>query len=100
MQTEIARQESNERPAKLRSAHAVPPRMLNATQAARLLGIGERTLHDLRKRGLIPEPMRLGPRALRWDRVELVEHLRQHAPRGTAPEPAQLVAARRARAEA
>lgn len=83
-----------------RGGHAAPPRMLNITQAARLLGVSVRTFHELRRRSIVPEPYRLGARGARWDRVELIESIRTRAPRGTAPEPAQLVAARRARAKA
>jgi predicted DNA-binding transcriptional regulator AlpA len=78
-----------------RSGHkARPPAaaLLTAAQAAaEVYGTSERTFHNMRKAGLIPPPVVLGPRLLRWVRNELeaaVQSMpRQHEPQA---EPAQL----------
>lgn len=72
------------------AAQPAAPAFLNLAQAAKLLGVSERTFHELRRRGLVCEPIQLGPRALRWLRDELIEHTRQTAPRGGMPMPEHL----------
>lgn len=72
------------------AAQPATPVFLNLGQASKLLGVSERTFHELRHRGLVPEPIQLGPRALRWLRDELIEHARQAAPRGGMPMPKHL----------
>lgn len=75
------------------TAHGVTPRLLGAPGAAALMGISERRFHQLRGEGWLPEPIVLGPRALRWSLDELLEAIATRAPRGSAgPEPALLVA--------
>lgn len=58
--------------------------------AARVVGVSVRSFHDLRRAGLVPEPLRLGPRALRWDAEELIAHVRAKATRGGLAPPAHL----------
>lgn len=87
-----------------RSARPEPasqPPFLNESQAAALFGVSQRTFADLRHEAWMPEPMVLGPRSLRWSRDELVEAMRQRAPRGQRqPMPAHLAAAKREAAQA
>ena len=56
------------------SAHKpkeVGQRLLDARQAAQMLGVGESTFHRHRALGLIgPKPIKLGG-SIRWDAVEL-----------------------------
>jgi predicted DNA-binding transcriptional regulator AlpA len=81
----------------MKEEHARAAALLSAEQAARVYGISERTFHELRRKGLVPAPVELGPRLLRWVRTELEAGVaalpRQAAP---APMPSQL----RARIEA
>jgi predicted DNA-binding transcriptional regulator AlpA len=65
---------------------------LTAEQAAReVYGTSERTFHNMRAAGLVPAPVVLGPRLLRWVRSELesavLQMPRQLTPQG---EPKQL----------
>lgn len=77
------------------AALSTAPAFLNAHQAAALLGIGERKFAALRRAGLVPEAIELGPRALRWRRDELLEHVAATAPRVRVfAEPASLKAAK------
>ncbi len=73
-------------------------RLLSDKEAARVLGIGERTFAELiATADWLPTPIVLGPRLRRWDADELIEAARTRAPRGAkGQEPAQL---RRARIE-
>lgn len=59
---------------------SLPP-FLNEAQAAALFGVSDRTFADLRHEAWMPDAMVLGPRSLRWSRDELIEALRQRAPR-------------------
>lgn len=74
-------------------AHAKPPRpLLTAAEAAReIYGISERQFHKLREQHMVPAPVMLGPRCLRWLRTEL-EAAAATLPRQTAldREPEQL----------
>ena len=65
--------------------------LLNASQAGAMYGISERMFHDLRRRGVVPAPIVLGPRLLRWSRKEL-EAAIEKLPRASAhaAEPEQL----------
>ncbi len=66
--------------------------LLAAKQAAQCVyGISERQFHLLRAKGLVPAPVVLGPRSLRWVRSEL-EQAVMNLPRLTVAqaEPAQL----------
>jgi predicted DNA-binding transcriptional regulator AlpA len=70
--------------------------LFNEEQAAAFYGVGVRKFAQLRATGVVPEPIVLGPRALRWVPAELVESL-QRLPRAQSlAQPAQL---RRARIE-
>lgn len=70
--------------------------LLNEEQAAAFYGVGVRKFAELRAAGVVPAPVVLGPRALRWIPAELEASL-QALPRVQAlPMPAQL---RRARIE-
>jgi predicted DNA-binding transcriptional regulator AlpA len=70
------------------------PAWLNAKQAAGVFGISERTFHVLRHEPWMPCPIQLGPRILRWSRVEL-ETARADIPRQSGGcEPSQLAAGR------
>jgi predicted DNA-binding transcriptional regulator AlpA len=74
------------------------PLLLSAKQAASLIGFGERMFHALRKRDGFPQPIVLGPRAVRWRREEIQRWV-DALPANPVPriEPAQLFLARRAR---
>lgn len=91
-------------PAKVRGATPAaikpPPAYLNARQAASLVfGVSERKFHELRKEEWMPKPFVLGPRLLRWSRVEL-EAAFANMPRqqAKAPEPEKLVRGKRDKA--
>ena len=69
------------------------PALLTAAQAAtEVYGVSERTFHAMRSKGLVPAPIVLGPRLLRWARADL-EAAIAALPRkeAGAPEPAQLL---------
>lgn len=72
--------------------------VLSLRGVAELIGVSERTVHDMRASGRLPEPIQIGPRSLRWFRDEVLAHLAATAPRGGLREPAQL-ARRRGRGE-
>ena len=69
------------------------PALLTAAQSAgEVYNVSERTFHGMRSKGLVPAPIVIGPRLLRWSRADLeaaVASLPRQAP-GT-PEPAQLL---------
>ena len=56
--------------------------LLDARQAAALLGIGEATLYRQRAAGEIPQPVRIGvgTALVRWRRADLVEYIRKLRP--------------------
>jgi predicted DNA-binding transcriptional regulator AlpA len=72
------------------SRAAVSRALLNISEVAQLLGVSERKVHALRAAGLLPEPVSLGPRALRWPVDELLDHVKRVAPRGGQQMPAHL----------
>lgn len=65
--------------------------LLKAADAAAIYNVSERTFHVMRAKGLVPAPVELGPRLLRWHRAELEAAIaampRQQEP---APVPTQL----------
>jgi excisionase family DNA binding protein len=73
------------------------PFLLDAAEAAKLLGVSLRTLRNLTKRADFPSPRTLGPRSFRWVRSEL-EAFACQLPPAKASEPPALVAARAAKA--
>ena len=87
-------------PSSTASARKIPtghrPALLTAAQAAcEVFGVSERTFHAMRAKGLVPHPIQLGPRLLRWARSDLeaaVAALPRQEP-GPA-EPAQLARGR------
>lgn len=74
------------------------PLLTESAFAARL-GIGERKFKQLRAAGLVPEPLRLGPRASRWTEHDYEVTLTRLPRREQAPEPETLAQGRRARIE-
>jgi hypothetical protein len=72
------------------------PTFVNADQAARdIFQVSLRKFQQLRDSGLIPPPLELGSRCLRWSRDELIATVQRLAPRQTAKlEPSQLAQAR------
>jgi len=78
------------------AAHFARP-VLNLHGVAELLGVSERRVHKLRAAGRLPEPIQVGPRALRWFRDEVLAHLATTAPRGGMREPEQLARSRATR---
>ena len=53
-----------------RPSHASP--LLTAEQAAKeVFGVSVRTFHTMREQGLLPDPLIIGQRNLRWVRAEL-----------------------------
>jgi len=49
----------------------ITPALFDDEQAALYLGVGSRKFREMREAGLVPAPIVLGPRHLRWSRVEL-----------------------------
>ena len=73
------------------------PALLTAAQSAgEVYGISERTFHVMRAKGLVPPPIVIGPRLLRWSRADL-EAAVAGLPRkeATTAQPAQLVEGKR-----
>jgi len=66
--------------------------LLTAAQTAReVYGISERKFHDLRAKGMVPDPVVLGERSLRWVRHECEQHaLSLPRLQGTKEVPTQL----------
>jgi len=66
--------------------------LLAAPEAARYLGVSERTFHSLRRQPAFPRAVVLGARSIRWNRDELTAFA-QELPRITLmAEPFQLAA--------
>lgn len=70
------------------------PLLLNAKQAAEVLGVSERTFHKFRKHPWMPAAVVLGPTAIRWVRTEIEAAIVAFLPRQdkNATQPPQLVA--------
>jgi predicted DNA-binding transcriptional regulator AlpA len=74
------------------------PLLVSAHQAARIIGISERTLHNFRKREDFPKPIVLGPRTVRWRRQEIEAWIASlPANTETRTEPERLCSSRHAR---
>ncbi len=71
------------------------PILLDAQEVAELLGVSERQVYALRKRGDLPPPIQLGPRCVRYRRAE-VEAMVEGWAAATIAEPPQLVRGKRA----
>lgn len=67
---------------------------------ALLGGMGERKFHQLRADGVVPLPLELGPRALRWTQADFEETLAKLPRKAPATEPEHLASTRRARIDA
>jgi predicted DNA-binding transcriptional regulator AlpA len=75
---------------------SVAPVLLTDAESAAFFNVGTRTFHTLRDAPWMPRPIVLGPRLLRWSRIEL-EHAVAAMPRqADRVEPAEL---RRSRIE-
>jgi predicted DNA-binding transcriptional regulator AlpA len=73
--------------------------LLNAAQAAALLGVSSRKFHALRDEAWFPQPVVLGARVRRYIRDELIEAATSRAPRAAkAAEPEPLRRQREERA--
>lgn len=66
---------------------AKPRRLLNFAELQAKLNVSERTARKLIAEAWMPDPIELGPRALRWVDAEVDEALAARAPR--RPEPAE-----------
>lgn len=81
----------------LQLAQALPPApsslLLTARQGADLLGVSLRMFHGMR--ALLPKPVVLGPRCVRWRREDLLQYVQTlQAATEPRPEPQQLRAGR------
>ena len=66
------------------TAHVILPELLTTGEAARLCGIGERTLWRWSRSGVAPEPVKLGPGrqgAVRYSRQALLAWIAARCPR-------------------
>lgn len=76
-------------------AHSAPKprRLLNFAELQAKLNVSERTARKLIAEPWMPDPIELGPRALRWVDAEVDEAIAARAPRRAEPaaEPAQLL---------
>jgi len=71
------------------------PALLTAAEAARdIYSVSERTFHNMRARGLVPAPVVLGPRLLRWVRADLEAATATLPRQERATEPPQLLRSR------
>ena len=50
-------------------------------QLGKMLGVGQRKLHELLQEQWMPRGIELGPRCIRWNRDEVTAALAQRAPR-------------------
>ena len=70
------------------------PLLVDAAGAAKLLGVGRRTIFALRARGDFPAPVVLASRTVRYRVVDLEAWLQRQPAEAERPEPAHLAAAR------
>lgn len=70
-------------------AHSAPKprRLLNFNELTQKLGVSERKARELLHEPWMPDPIELGPRALRWVDAEVDEALAARAPRRADPAP-------------
>ena len=70
-----------------------PPRLLvDAAEAAKVLGVGLRTFHNMRDK--LPLPVSFGGRCVRWRVADLIGWIADLPGAEVSPEPLQLSAAR------
>ena len=68
--------------------------LLNERQVAEAFGVSCRKVAELRSAGMLPAPIELGPRLLKWPRAEIEAAIANWPRREAAPEPRQLLRAR------
>jgi predicted DNA-binding transcriptional regulator AlpA len=73
-------------------AYRIEPALINAKDAAQMLGVSVRKFHSMRAD--LPAPVLLGPRAVRWKTAELRKFVDELVEAGARSEPPQLAAAR------
>ena len=61
-------------------------RLLNRAEVERRVGLRRSALYRLMRAGQFPEPLRIGPRAVRWPSSEIEEWLASR-PRATGDSP-------------
>ncbi len=77
------------------AAATTTPAFLNERESARLLGISERKMAQLRHEPWFPKGIELGPRCTRWSAAELAQVLTELAPRvRVRSEPVSLLRAK------
>ncbi len=59
----------------------IAPKLINAEELARMMGISERTLWRLLSGGRLPQPVRIG-RNTRWRLAEVTEWIERGCPAG------------------
>lgn len=82
-------------PAVSEPAAGIEPALVDARDAARMLSISLRAFHGMRS--VLPKPVVLGVRAVRWKTSELRQFVEQLAGTHLRPEPPQLAAGRQAK---
>jgi len=73
---------------------AAPALLLTEDEAAAAFGISARKFADLRNADWMPRPISLGPRLLRWSRIELEQAIAAAPRADSSAEPASLARAR------
>ena len=84
---------------KRRRTTPLPDRLWNFSQVCAFYGVSERKGAQMRADGVLPDPVVLGPRALRWIPAECMETAGSLPRLDKLLEPVQLASARRARIE-
>lgn len=74
---------------------SIRPLLTEATFRELLGGMCQRSFRQLRTRGIVPAPLELGPRVVRWTHDDYLETLAKLPRRQARPEPAVLQQARR-----
>jgi excisionase family DNA binding protein len=64
--------------------------MLTEREVADYFGVSVRKVHEMRAAGLLPQPVVLGPRLLRWVRAELDEAVKRMPRAGMLDVPPSL----------
>lgn len=72
--------------------------LLSEREVATAFGVSQRKIAELRAAGLLPPPLELGPRLLKWPRFEIEAAIANWPRRTAAAEPAQLLKSRVERA--